>query len=93
MNLSHFLRIQREEPGGSRHFVVHFTDPRFSLEIEPDAATGGEPGPGEIKRICVPNSWAGDYGKYATYITAAQEFFQRSFGEPAPKGETRRMGM
>jgi hypothetical protein len=47
-------------------------------------------GRGVIKRVHVPNSWAGDYTKYAKYITAAQEFFAESLGEPVPKAETRR---
>jgi hypothetical protein len=38
----------------------------------------------------VPNSWAGDYGKYGKMLGAAQEFFAQSFATPAPKSETRR---
>ena len=90
MSFAHFLRIEREERGGSRHYVVHMCDPRFSLELQPDGTAPDHIGHGVIKRICVPNSWAGDYHKYAKLVDAAQEFFAQSFAEPASKTETRR---
>lgn len=90
MNFPHFLRIEREEREGSRHYVVHTHDPKFSMEIAPDAAAPDKIGKGVIKRVCVPNSWVGDYAKYAKFMGAAQEFFTESFAEPAPKAETRR---
>ena len=88
MNLSEFLRIERENP--SRHYVVHTQDPKFTMELAPDSAAPDKVGRGVIKRVHVPNSWAGDYTKYSKFITAAQEFFHESFGDPAPKSETRR---
>ncbi len=90
MSFAHFLRIEREEPGGSRHYVVHASDPKFSLELTPDREAPDQIGRGVIKRVCLPNSWAGDYGKYAKWMGAAQEFFSQSFGEPVSKNETRR---
>ena len=90
MNLSEFLRIERESRDGSKHYVVHTQDPKFTMELVPDAAAPDKIGRGVIKRVLVPNSWAGDYTKYSKFITAAQEFFEQSFGEPAPKAETRR---
>ena len=90
MSLAHFLRIERYERGGSRHVVVHLQEPKFSLELAPDATAADQLGQGVIKRICVPNSWAGDYGKYARLVGQAQEFFAQSFGEPVPKDEVRR---
>jgi hypothetical protein len=90
MNLSEFLRIERENHDGSRHYVVHTQDPQFAMELAPDASAPDQIGRGVIKRVHVPNSWAGDYTKYSKFITAAQEFFEKSFGEPAPKTETRR---
>ena len=90
MNLSEFLRIERENRDGSRHYVVHTHDPKFTLELTPDSAAPDQIGRGVIKRIHVPNSWAGDYTKYSKFITAAQEFFAESFAEPQPKAETRR---
>lgn len=90
MSLANFLRIEREECDGSRHYVVHTHDPTFSMELTPDPAAPDKIGKGVIKRVCVPNSWAGDYGKYAKLMSAAQEFFTQSFAEPATKAETRR---
>ncbi|MDB6093284.1 MAG: hypothetical protein JWM32_846 [Verrucomicrobia bacterium] len=90
MSFAHFLRIEREVGSSSRHYVVHATDPRFSMELSPDREAPDKIGKGVIKRICLPNSWAGDYGKYAKLMGAAQDFFAQSFGEPAPKAETRR---
>ena len=90
MNVSSFLRIEREDLEGSRHYVVHTQDPKFTMELAPDAAAPDKIGRGVIKRVHVPNSWAGDYGKYAKFIGAAQEFFGKSFEEPVSKSETRR---
>jgi len=90
MSSPHFLRIEREECEGSRHYVVHTRDPKFSMELIPDSVAPDKIGKGVIKRVCVPNSWAGDYGKYAKLMNLAQEFFRQSFGEAVPKSETRR---
>lgn len=90
MSFAHFLRIERDEHGGLQHTVVHLSDPKFSMEFAPDREAPDKIGGGVIKRICVPNSWAGDYGKYAKLMNAAQEFFTQSFGEAAAKRETRR---
>ena len=90
MNLSEFLRIERENRDGSKHYVVHTHDPKFTMELAPDATAPDNIGRGVIKRVHVPNSWAGDYTKYSKFISSAQEFFEKSFGEPAPKCETRR---
>jgi hypothetical protein len=93
MNLSEFLRIERENRDGSRHYVVHTHDPKFTMELAPDSAAPDKIGRGVIKRIHVPNSWAGDYTKYSKFISAAQEFFAESFAEPQPKAETRRFSV
>jgi hypothetical protein len=90
MSLGNFLRIEREERDGSRHYVVHTQDPKFSMEFTPDREASDKVGRGVIKRVCVPNSWAGDYGKYAKLMNSAQEFFAQSFAEPATKSEARR---
>ncbi len=91
MNLSQFLRVERDGAAGSKHYVVHTHDPKFTLELAPDGTAPDKVGQGVIKRIHVPNSWAGDYTKYAAFVTAAQEFFGRSFAEAEPKPETRRI--
>ena len=90
MNFSEFLRIERDGGNGSKHYVVHTHDPKFSMELAPDGAAPDKIGKGVIKRVHVPNSWAGDYTKYAKFINAAQEFFSQSFAEPTSKAETRR---
>ena len=90
MNDSEFLRIEREERDGSKHYVIHTQDPRFTLELTPDGSAPDRMGRGVIKRIHVPNSWAGDYTKYSKFIGAAQEFFAASLGEPVSKSEARR---
>ena len=90
MDFPHFLRIERDRRGRSKHYVVHTADPKFSMELAPDGAAPDKIGRGVIKRVCVPNSWAGDYTQYAKFMTAAQEFFASSLAEPVPKAETRR---
>ncbi|HVU25206.1 MAG TPA: hypothetical protein VHE13_13850 [Opitutus sp.] len=91
MSLGHFLRIEREERDGSRHTVVHLREPRFSLELAPDGQAADRVGGGVIKRVCVPNSWADDYGQYAKLIGAAQEFFAKSFEAETARGSPRRV--
>jgi len=88
MNFPHFVRIDRERRGGGRHYVIHTHDPKFSLELGPDAEAPDRVGRGIIKRLCVPNSWAGDYGQYGRMIAAAQEFFAASAPDdgPGPRG-------
>lgn len=91
MNLSQFLRIERDESGGSKHYVVHTHDPKFTMELAPDPSAPDKRGKGVIKRIHVPNSWAGDYTKYSKFITEAQDFFEKSFAEAVPKTEAQRI--
>jgi hypothetical protein len=90
MSLGNFVRIEREERGGSRHYVVHLQDPKFSVELTPDRDAPDKMGKGVLKRVCVPNSWAGDYGKYAKFIGAAQEFFAAAGREADGKVAGRR---
>ena len=92
MNFPHFLRVEREQRDGSRHYVLHTNEPTFSMELAPDSSAPDKVGQGIIKRLHVPNSWAGDYTKYSQLITAAQEFFRESFDDPVSKSETRRFG-
>jgi hypothetical protein len=92
MSLGHFLRIERDEREGSRNYVVHLGEPKFSMELAVEGDGSGRPAGGVIKRVCVPNSWAGDYGQYAKLIGAAQEFFVKSFEESAGRKQLRRFG-
>ncbi len=92
-NFSHFVRIERDAAGiESVHTVVHTHDPKFTMEFAPDREAPNRVGRGVIKRVCVPNSWAGDYGRYAKFMSEAQDFFARSFGDPVDKTVTRRFG-
>ena len=91
MNFAHFMRIERENDGRSRHYVVHLHDPKFSMEFLPDSEAPDKVGAGVIKRICIPNSAIGDYAKYSKWMNTAQEFFKQSFNEAAPKTETQRL--
>ena len=83
MNHSHFVRIDRDRRDGGRHYVVHTSDPKFTLELTPDADAPDRIGRGVIRRVCVPKSWAGDYGQYARLLAAAQEFFAESHATTA----------
>ncbi len=89
----HFMRVEREAgEGKSRHYVVHVHDPKFAVEMTPDDEAADKVGAGLLKRVSVPNSWAGNYGQYAALVKAAQEFFRHSMlAEPASKTETRRL--
>jgi hypothetical protein len=73
-----FVRIDRDRPGGGQHQVVHLAEPQLLVELTPDRAAPNGVGRGVIRRVCVPNSWAGDYGRYARLLTAAQDFFGQS---------------
>jgi hypothetical protein len=87
MTYPHFVRIDREGRQGERHFVVHTHDPRFTAEFAEDGGPAGKGGKGVLKRVCVPNSWAGDYSRYAQWLTRAQEFFEAAApgSGPAPR--------
>lgn len=79
MSGQHFLRVDRDgDADGERHYVVHLQDPKFALELTGEADVDGRVREGTIKRLCVPNSWAGDYQRYAKLVSAAQEFFRKT---------------
>lgn len=92
MSASHFLRIERDGATGPQHYIVHTIDPRFALELAPDGDAPDKIGRGVIKRIRLPNSWAGDYSKAAKLIGAAQDFFARTLSEPGIKPHSRQLG-
>jgi hypothetical protein len=64
--------------------VVHTHEPEFTLELTPDRDAPDRVGQGIIRRVCVPNSWAGDYGQYGKLLKAAQEFFAQSGAGAGP---------
>lgn len=86
------MRVERERDGKSRHYIVHVRDPKFAVEMMPDADAPDKVGAGVIKRVSMPNSWAGQYSQYAPLLKAAQDFFRESLlTEPVAKPETRRL--
>ncbi len=91
MSLNHFLRIEREGKAGAKHYVVHTTDPQFSLELSPDREAPDKMGRGVLKRLRVPNSWTGDYTKYGKLMGKAQEFFAQSLS-PEERTDNRLSG-
>lgn len=85
MDYPHFVRIEQESPDGlSHHYVVHTHDPKLAVEFRVETGSKGSK-PGVIRRINVPNSWAGQYSQYAKLIAQAEEFFRTSLD---PEGET-----
>tara|TARA_R110002050_G_scaffold87190_1_gene184879 strand:+ start:550 stop:864 length:315 start_codon:yes stop_codon:yes gene_type:complete len=92
MEFPHFVRVERESVNGSAsHFVLHTHDPKMLVELAPDTQAPDKMGQGVIKRIAVPNSWAGNYSQYAKMVAKAQAFFKASCGgESAAKDEVRR---
>ena len=90
MNYSHFLRVEWDGRGRPRHYVVHTIDPKFAVELAPDREAPNQIGRGAIKRLRVPNSWTGDYGKCAKLVGDAQDFFAQSLAAPVPKAGSRR---
>ncbi len=74
----YFVRIDRDGWRSAAHYVVHTHDPKFTLELAPDGEAPDRVGRGIIKRVRIPNSWAGDYGQYGKLLQAAQEFFAQS---------------
>ena len=90
MSFSHFLRVESDEQAGSKHYIVHTIAPRFSLELAPDCEAPDKVGQGVIKKITLPNSWTGDYGKCAKLISSAQEFFAQTFSDPKANSEIKR---
>ena len=77
MDTEHFVRIERVENGRHRHFVVSRREPGFSVEVIPEGVPVGRP---SIRRVCLPNSWNGNYHRYARLVAAAQAFVEKCDG-------------
>jgi hypothetical protein len=71
-----FCHVERRNGADSRHFVVHARAPRFVVEIEADAESTNGRRPGVIRRVWVPNSWAGDYHESGSLLGAALRFHE-----------------
>lgn len=73
-----FVMVEREVGGRSEYYVVHPAEPRFSLEVEPELGPDGRMCAGTVRRLCLPNGWAGTYHRQAALIGPALDFFQES---------------
>ena len=78
MDTEPFIHIERIEGDRKRHCVVNRFEPGFSVEVEP--ATPNAPGRPGIRRVCLPNSWTGDYHRFAKLVAGAQAFLERCEG-------------
>lgn len=78
MDTEHFIRIERIEGGRPRHFVVSRREPGFSVEVIPADVP-------VIRRVCLPNSWIGNYHRYTRLVTAAQAFLEKCNGLVTPR--------
>lgn len=76
MEFPDFIRVEREEANGlTRLYILHARDPKLMMELTPDPR-----GNATIKRVCVPNSWTGNYSRYALVITRAEAFLRAAAG-------------
>lgn len=92
MEFENFVSVERKDASGKTvQLVVHAHDPRMVLELIPAAGGTDQEGNGVIKRVAVPNSWAGNYSQYARVIARAQAFFRASQEAPTDKAATRRL--
>jgi hypothetical protein len=86
MEFPHFIRVERAEADGvTRHYVLHAQDPKLLMEITPDVR-----GTGTIRRVCVPNSWTGNYSRYAKVIAKAEAFLRAAAGAGEAGGSSGR---
>jgi hypothetical protein len=82
MDTEHFIRIERIENGRHRHFVISRQEPGFSVEVIPEGPPIGRP---SIRRVRLPNSWIGNYHRYARLVAAAQAFVEKCEGLAAAR--------
>ncbi len=82
MDTEEFIRIERLESGRPRHFVVSRREPGFSVEVIPEEVP-------VIRRVCLPNSWIGNYHRYTRLVAAAQAFLEKCDGLVAARRFTR----
>ncbi|MCC5022697.1 MAG: hypothetical protein J6386_07825 [Candidatus Synoicihabitans palmerolidicus] len=86
MNYPHFVRIDQETGDGElEHYVVHTHDPKLAVQFSAETVNG-KAKPGTIKRISVPNSWAGEYAQYGKLVAKAEAFFKASFSSEEEGG-------
>ena len=82
MNYPHFVSIEQEgDDGTTQHYVVHTRDPKLAVKFSAETVQGRIK-PGTIQRNSVPNSWAGEYSKYAKLVSQAERFFRATLCDP-----------
>ncbi len=81
-----FCHVEHRKPGNSRHYIVHTETPRMVVEMEEQVVDGtdGKTRRGVIRRVSVPNSWAGNYHHSARLLGAAVAFFESPARPDAP---------
>jgi hypothetical protein len=80
MDTQNFIRIERDEKGSNRHFVVNRKEPGFSVEVITQSHPDGQRKQPIIRRICMPNSWAANYHRYSRLLVAAESFLEQCDG-------------
>ena len=73
MDTEHFIRIDSLESDRPRRFVVNRREPGFSVEVMAEDAP-------VIRRVCLPNSWIGNYHRYTRLVATAQVFWEKCDG-------------
>ncbi len=79
MAYRHFIKIERDEDR-DRVQVVHLYPPRMLVEFQPVRDAAGKVVSVVIKRLCVPNSWTGDYHQCNRIVREAESFYLDSVG-------------
>jgi len=80
MDIQSFVWIERKQRGRKRHFVVSCREPGFSVEVIPQSHPDGRRQQPIIRRVCLPNSWTGNYHRYSRLLAAAESFLERCDG-------------
>jgi len=72
-----FCHVVETNPSGEdRYFVVHAGTPRVVVEMAGGPRDHRAPREAVIRRVRVPNSWAGDYHHCARILDAASASYE-----------------
>lgn len=92
MDYPHFVSVEQVGTDGElQHFVVHTRDPKMAVKFSA-RESAGRLVPGTIQRISVPNSWAGEYTRYAKLVTKAEKFFSATLEREMPASDRKVRG-
>ncbi|MGF1448218.1 MAG: hypothetical protein ACFB20_02245 [Opitutales bacterium] len=84
MALSDYILIERDCADGPSIHVKRSCEPHLIVEFQPLFNPLGKLSGGVLKRVCIQNSWTGDYSKYSKLVAEAEAFFRRSLNEQVP---------